>query len=211
MVYLLYVAAVLATAVSARAFLRVAGGAAARDEEPEGDPARNPNAAEGVRSVIGYKRAWLRYNWLEPFTGVGGHKNYGVEGVRKDSLEGFYAFIDVESALAHHQEGNVYLEVVQAGSVEFFELGQVSDRQRVLQVLIDACQVKGCEEQATRWLPGKEEDDYRLKFYCSTHVPGGRTLGELKMKLESETHFPLVVAPLRSVGDLGSYVPTARN
>ena len=103
-------------------------------------------------STIGYKRA----NLADPtsiektFLGVTHAHSYGLDSEAAAKSPGFFAYYRWEEAREHEQEGNLFLEVVASGEVEFHEKGWVAAHQRVLQVIVGHC--NDCEvRQALHW------------------------------------------------------------
>lgn len=113
-------------------------------------------------AVVGYKKAGFSGpDALYPFTGVMGQP-YGVVDSAVMANLGFHMYETLQKALDHPQEGNVCLEVTGYGSVEKCELGYISDRQRVIQMIVGECNY--CGYPASGW------DNYHNVWVC--HLDG---------------------------------------
>lgn len=125
---------------------------------------RKPRAA-----VIGYKVAdFAGPHHNLPFRGVAG-RFYGVEDESQKSSPGFHMYDTLQDAFDHPQRGPVCLEVLGYGKVKKYDLGHITSRQRVLQVIIDRCESYGktnserCKHLAAGW-----REDQRA-WECGRH------------------------------------------
>ena len=167
---------------------------------------------EAVGTRVGYKQVTL---WdprsYKPFLGVGGGRIYGADEEKADS-RGFHSYYTCERALAHEQKGNAVLEVVNSGLVQLHSQGMEASHQRVLQLILGACQSCG-GRQATLWVEDRNATGLGKRHLllcgacCDTaHVQ--HSLEELQETLRSATGVPLLVATLEATSARGSFLPT---
>lgn len=105
-------------------------------------------APEELKPVIGYKRSIMTIDKVDKknniidvhFEGVSNAgRSYSMESVRAPHTPGFYMYNlkNINRAKTHEQWGNVMLEVLGYGAIDEYDKGYITEKQKVLQIIVD--------------------------------------------------------------------------
>lgn len=189
-----------------------------------------PIAAERMKmkNQIAYKRAWLFLTCIEgctdscsektyyPLMGVGVDNYYHFEDTALSVINPFHSFYDLDDALKHTQDGNVFLEVINSGTLSFHELGMHAEKQRVLQLLFRDCSICKSSTGIEAWQrvnhprQRKQHSPGFLVFCgdCAPGFKGSEPIATMADYIKKHTGYELVTASVASSGDQGSFIPT---
>lgn len=142
--WLLITAIVVATVGLSAIWIAGVGRRAGIHREKEHNPNKTVKAQGSP--VIGYKQAnfFVASDGTPSFAGVINTRYQLVDDAQEPGL-GFHMFSDFGAAEKHLQKGTVLLEVVGSGTIHNYDLGQITSKQRVLQIIAKRCFEEPCD------------------------------------------------------------------